>query len=172
MRHFGYWHCDPVLRMLTVRAVVSPITSPDHAGFAYWRSRQSPFAQGTALSRNATVTKESVPEIVDPVIGRFLDAVLDGAWSLSEHAGGLSRRPRGTLALARATKYYPLADQPRRSARLHCRARRGRLASALDRPAAVVVSPLFPLPDARGRRARDRPRRSPCRASAARCPNH
>jgi len=61
--------------MLTVRAVVSPITSPDHPGFAYWRSGQSPFAQGTALSRNATVTKESVPEIVDPVIGRFLDAV-------------------------------------------------------------------------------------------------
>jgi len=61
--------------MLTVRAVVSPITSPDHAGFAYWRSRQSPVAQGTELSRNATVPKESVPEIIDPVIGRFLDAV-------------------------------------------------------------------------------------------------
>ena len=27
------------------------------------------------MSRNATVTKESAPEIVDPVIGRFLDAV-------------------------------------------------------------------------------------------------
>src|SRR5712671_8211384 len=79
---------------------------------------------------------------------------MDGAWAVGEHAGGVSRRPRGTLALARTAKYYPVADQPCRPARLHCRACRGRLAAAFDGPAAVVVSPLFPLPDARGRRAR------------------
>src|SRR5258705_9075551 len=79
---------------------------------------------------------------------------MDGAWAVAEHPGGLPRRPRGALALARAAKYYPLADRPPGPARLHCRSRRRWFAPALDRAAIIIVSSLFPLPDARGRRAR------------------
>ncbi len=63
--------------MLTVATVVSPVTSSGGVRFAYWRLRILPRAlQGTALSRQATVTADAgVAEVIDPVIGRFLDAV-------------------------------------------------------------------------------------------------
>jgi integrase/recombinase XerD len=61
--------------MLTVGAVVSPITPLYRPIFAYWRPRQSSSVQGTALSRHATVTADPTAEVVDPIIGRFLDAV-------------------------------------------------------------------------------------------------
>ena len=61
--------------MLTVGAVVSPITSHRPAVFAYCCPRNPLSARATALSRHATVTADSAAEGVDPIIGRFLDAV-------------------------------------------------------------------------------------------------